>query len=172
VQQLSLRAAQTRVAELEQQVRAQTGAAGTAPDSAGFLGGVPSPRGPGFQAPAAPSGWSNPTAVSTAPRAPGFGDFLRSAATTAAGVAGGALLFQGLEGLFGPHHSGLDGGFLGGAGPEIVENTTVINAYGDPSSAGYGNDGDALPDPSLADDADFGDDGSLFDGGDDSGDWV
>jgi uncharacterized protein len=30
--------------------------------------------------------------------------FLRQAATTAAGIAGGALLFQGIESLFGPHY--------------------------------------------------------------------
>ena len=31
------------------------------------------------------------------------GDFLRGAATTAAGVAGGALLFQGINSLFSGH---------------------------------------------------------------------
>ncbi len=43
----------------------------------------------------------------------GGGGFLRSAATTAAGIAGGALLFQGIESLFGQHASA---GILGGQG--------------------------------------------------------
>ncbi len=41
----------------------------------------------------------------------GGSGFLRSAATTAAGIAGGALLFQGIESLFGQHASA---GILGG----------------------------------------------------------
>jgi uncharacterized protein len=58
----------------------------------------------------------------------GLGGFLGNAATTAAGVAGGAFLFQGLEGLFG-HHGG---GFLGGNAPtENVENVTVNEYSGD-----------------------------------------
>ena len=75
---------------------------------------------------------------------PGSGQpsFLRSAAQTAAGVAGGALLVQGLEGLFAGHGGlggfgggGMGSGFLGGGGTgfapreEVVEN--VNNYYGD-----------------------------------------
>ena len=37
------------------------------------------------------------------------GGFLRNAAATAAGVAGGALLFQGISSLFGGHNAGLGG---------------------------------------------------------------
>jgi hypothetical protein len=82
------------------------------------------PRGPlGGDAGAAAS----PTAVP--PRSSGMGDFLRGAAATAVGVAGGALLFQGIENLLGGHRGG---SFLGGqtpipGAPEIVENNTVIN---------------------------------------------
>ncbi len=54
----------------------------------------------------------------------GFGSFLRTAGTTAAGVAGGEFLFSGLHNLFGGH--GGYGGF--GGGP--MENVT-INEYGD-----------------------------------------
>ena len=58
----------------------------------------------------------------------GWGGFLGNAATTAAGVAGGAFLFQGLEGLLG--HRG--GGFVGGSAPtETVENVTVNDYSGD-----------------------------------------
>jgi len=61
---------------------------------------------------------------------------LRSAAATAAGVAGGALLFSGIQSLFGHGFGGL-GGFGGtafAAQPSITE--TVINNYGgDPAFA-------------------------------------
>ena len=59
----------------------------------------------------------------------GGGGFLRSAATTAAGVAGGALLFQGIESLFGQHAST---GILGGQAmtPGLGE-SVVNNYYGD-----------------------------------------
>ena len=57
----------------------------------------------------------------------GLGNFLRGAGTTAAGVAGGAFLFEGLSGLFG-HRPGFGGGYGFEGGPP-VENT-VINEYG------------------------------------------
>ena len=56
----------------------------------------------------------------------GGGGFLGNMAATAAGVAGGAFLFQGLSGLMGNHGSGFLGDH-GGARP--VENTTVNNFY-------------------------------------------
>ena len=65
-----------------------------------------------------------------APAQPGgMGSFLRNAGTTAAGVAGGAFLFEGLSNLFGGHHGG--GGFLGGQnfGGFPTENVT-INEFG------------------------------------------
>jgi hypothetical protein len=54
----------------------------------------------------------------------GFGSFLRQAGTTAAGVAGGEMLFSGLSGMFGGHRGG---GMFGGGEP--TENVT-INEYG------------------------------------------
>ena len=61
------------------------------------------------------------------------GGFLQGALSTAAGVAGGALLFQGIESLLG-HNPGPfsgsvapSGGLFGGGTP--VENTEVINNY-------------------------------------------
>jgi len=62
----------------------------------------------------------------------GFGSFLRSAGTTAAGVAGGALVADAIGGLFGGHHGGFGGGGFGGPG---VENVT-INEYGDDRQGG------------------------------------
>ena len=62
----------------------------------------------------------------------GLGSFLRSAGTTAAGVAGGEMLFSGLSGLFGGHHGGGFGGFGGGGGG----GETIINNYND-DGGGY-----------------------------------
>lgn len=74
--------------------------------------------------------------TSYAPAPSGAGSFLRSAATTAAGVAAGALAFEGIESLI---HGGEHGGFMGGGfGPGYgggygapVEETVVNNYYGD-----------------------------------------
>ncbi len=68
----------------------------------------------------------------------GLGSFLQSAGTTAAGVAGGAFLFEGLSNLFGGHHGfgggGFGGGFGGGGfGGGPVEENVTINNYGDDS---------------------------------------
>ena len=50
--------------------------------------------------------------------------FLRSAATTAAGIAGGALLFSGISSLFGPHY-----GNLLAVTPQPGLGETVVNNY-------------------------------------------
>src|SRR5579872_5917524 len=67
----------------------------------------------------------------------GGGGFLRSAAATAAGVAGGALLFEGISSMFGHGYANsLNGG--GGMMPGVGE-TVVNNYYGDSGSAGGGD---------------------------------
>uniref|UniRef100_UPI0015771654 DUF2076 domain-containing protein n=1 Tax=Caulobacter sp. S45 TaxID=1641861 RepID=UPI0015771654 len=49
----------------------------------------------------------------------GFGSFLRTAGTTAAGVAGGEFLFSGLSNMFGGGRGGgFGGGRSGGSGPK------------------------------------------------------
>jgi hypothetical protein len=60
----------------------------------------------------------------------GGGGFLRSAAATAAGIAGGALLFQGIQSMFGQHASA---GILGGQTVTPGLGETVVNNY-------YGSD--------------------------------
>ena len=71
----------------------------------------------------------------------GLGSFLRTAGTTAAGVAGGEMLFSGLSGLFGGHRGGGFGGFGGGGGwDQPVENVT-INEYGGDDGGGYDDGG-------------------------------
>ncbi len=65
---------------------------------------------------------------------------MRTAATTAAGVAAGALAFQGVESLIGGfgHSAGFGGGsgFFGGGGGRPEE--TVINNYYDDSGREHG----------------------------------
>jgi uncharacterized protein len=77
--------------------------------------------------------------------------FLRSAATTAAGVAGGALLFQGINSLFSGHHGGLLGGDLSNLKPtDSLSAATAAGAshrdtdrdHGSEMDADYGDDGD------------------------------
>lgn len=92
--------------------------------------------------------------TSTMP-ASGGGSFLKSALGTAAGVAGGAMLFQGIQGLMGhnagPFAGGMSGlggghagagdqGFLGGGGAAGVTN----NYYGD--NAGHPGGGGSVGD--------------------------
>ena len=148
VMQQALSNAQSRIATLEKQVaEAKTGAG--AQTGGSFLSGVaslfgggqshgqpqqatppppPSVPAPPIIQPPQPAAYANP------PQAPrSGGGFLQGALTTAAGVAGGALLFQGIESLIG-HNPGPfagtlspSGGFLGGERP--VENTEITNNY-------------------------------------------
>lgn len=98
---------------------------------------APAPRTSPSWGPSGGPSWG-PAAVSQ-PAAPAGGGFLRSALSTAAGVAGGALLFEGIQhllghdpGMFAPYLGTAHAGALPGAG-EIVENTTVNNYYGEPA---------------------------------------
>lgn len=101
VQEQALKAAQERIAELEAK-------AGAAPAASGFLGSAPKigPWGAPAAAPAAPPpsvpATRSPLQAAVAPQqGGGGGGFLRTAMATAAGVAGGALLFEGIRGLMG-----------------------------------------------------------------------
>jgi hypothetical protein len=91
--------------------------------------------------------------------AQGGSGFLRSAAATAAGIAGGALLFQGIQSMFGPH----GGGVLGGMAQQPGLSETVTNNYygsdqggadqgGAPADLQHAADqGGYAPDPGYAD---------------------
>jgi hypothetical protein len=107
----------------------------------------------------------------------GGGGFLRSAATTAAGIAGGALLFEGIQSMFGGHGGG---GLFGGSQMQPGLSETVINNYyeNDPNAANATQDAawdqpagsdpgvDYAADTSNAQNAGFESD-SDFGGGDD-----
>ncbi len=71
----------------------------------------------------------------------GLGGFLRTAGTTAAGVAGGAFLFEGLSGLFGGHHGGGGGyGFGFGGGDNVTINE--FDGGDDGGRQGFADGGD------------------------------
>jgi hypothetical protein len=100
--------------------------------------------------------------------------FLRNAASTAAGVAGGALLFQGINSLFSGHHGGLLGGDLSSVKPaDSLSAATAAGAHHGDAQTFSGDDhrktgGDAGGDQDSDMDADYGDDGDDgdFGGGD------
>ena len=168
----ALHAAQGQIADLRQQLeQAQTQTQAQANPSRGFLGGQPAqPQGgspwgaqgsPSYSQPAygqAPS-YAQPS-YPPQPQYPlqgqdypgpgpfnsggGLGTFLRNAGTTAAGVAGGAFLFEGLSSMFGGHQGGgggfggwgnggggFGGGFGGGSGNETVVENVTNNYYDD-----------------------------------------
>lgn len=179
VQEHALNNAQVRIQQLEKQMAeaAKTSSQqGQSSSGGGFLSGLfghhappqqgqpvpqqPQPQGniPPQQLPQNPAYVQSPppfpSTVGMAPSA--GGGFLRSALTTAAGVAGGAVLFQGIENLLG-HHSGPFGGGMGGGGffggggggfggfggrPEIIENHEVVNNYIDERGDGGDRSGD------------------------------
>ena len=96
VQEEALKAAQARIAELEAKTSGGSGFLASAP-SIGPWGAKPSSAVPQTVAP--------PAQPQRAPglfnQAGGGGGFMRSALATAAGVAGGALLFEGIRSMFG-----------------------------------------------------------------------
>ena len=118
VQDQALKAAQERIAELEAKAGPST--------SSSFLGSAPRP-GPWGEQPAAqpepprasvPSTRS-PLQAALAPQPTGGGGgFLRTALATAAGVAGGALLFEGIRNLM--------GGSPGAFGPALAQTPSPL----------------------------------------------
>jgi hypothetical protein len=103
------------------------------PGPAGYRG-QPVPAAPQY-APAYPPAYGAPPpgypVYGGPPPGGGFSSFLGQAAATAAGVAGGEFLFQGIENLFG-HHGGGFGGGGGGYASEAfpTEEVTINNYYG------------------------------------------
>lgn len=144
LQDQALNGAKAQIAALQRElsdVRRNDGAAGS------FLGNNPWGAPAGRPAPvAAAQGYTQAPPLSGGVAASPFGSFLGSAAATAAGVAGGAFLFQGLESLMG-HHGGGYGGFsdTGYMGHGGAENVTINEYYGD-SAAPRTTDAAYLPD--------------------------
>src|SRR5271165_4527176 len=146
IQNLALNQARAQIEQMKQTQQQAQPARATS-----FLGGLLGHRDPAPPAPqpqpqyqqvpyqqAPPQYATAPIYVESAPSP--AGSFLRSAATTAAGVAAGALAFEGIESLM---HGGFGGGWGGGgfgggfgycAPP--VEETVINNYYDDPQRAG------------------------------------
>jgi len=146
IEDMALHNADDRIKELERQLAAKTAAPPQQPTSFLGRGSVPLAGAAPRPAPAAPT-WTQSGAAAPPPAyaqpisgpqmlAGGGGGFLRQAAATAAGIAGGALLFDGIQSLFGGH----GGGFLSSAAAQPGLSETVINNY-------YGDN--AVPDTSL-----------------------
>ncbi|AQS86088.1 MAG: DUF2076 domain-containing protein [Acetobacter aceti] len=148
VQEAALVESQNRIRELQFQLQQAQQAVQQAQQSkgssGGFLGGL---FGGGQQRPqqAPPPGWGGQQGYAPQPQMqpmpPGFqpgmfrqggSGFLGSALTTAAGVAGGMMAANALEGLFSDHHGG--GEAAGGWG--APDQTVVNNYYGDSAGAG------------------------------------
>jgi hypothetical protein len=184
IQDFSLHNAQNRIAELEKEVaEGRTpkpatsflgGLFGRAEPAASPSSGSVPPSGPWARGPAQPAAAGQPSAPPGAGYAsPGYspsasgpglggpfgggmggGGFLRAAAATAAGVAGGALLFEGIRSLFGPSTGALGAGFggIGGATPGLSE-TVINNYYGnEPGAAGGGDFAGSGLDPGTGQD--------------------
>ncbi|MFC0282834.1 DUF2076 domain-containing protein [Camelimonas abortus] len=150
--------------------------------AAGGAPGGPWSRGP--QQPAGPWG-GQPQA---APQPPAGGGFLRSALATAAGVAGGALLFDAVKGMMGGSSAASatplaqpqtaadaarDAGATGDVQPAASDqgDAAVQTAgHADPGQDGWSNDTGGW-DNAGWDDGGAWDDGGGWDGGD-GGDWV
>jgi len=169
IQDITLHQAEARIAELEEQLAA---AEAQQPAPTSFLGGLfgrgqraqssgamprtgPRDYGPGEPqvSQAAPqyspssygqAGYDRPGASPGAysPGASAGGGFLRSAATTAAGLAGGALLAQGISSMFGRGNANSpSGGMRITPGGEAAANRDSAS-HGDYGGGDYGGGGD------------------------------
>jgi uncharacterized protein len=192
VMQQALSAAQSRIAGLEKQLAETTPA--TQASGGSFLSGVANlfgvgqPQTPPRSAqtppplppqPAPQSSYAQPSIPQAVPGR--GGGFLQSALSTAAGVAGGALIFQGIQNLMG-HNPGPFAGLTGPSGgligsQPVVENNEInVSETSDATSAtdqsaaqdDTPSDQDATADDSSMNDQGSDDGGDLFGGGDDS----
>jgi hypothetical protein len=187
VQEQALKAAQERIAELEGKADQAQGQAassflGSAP-RIGPWGSPPAQSAPPASVPASVPSARSPLQAALSPQpmmGGGGGGFLRTALATAAGVAGGALLFEGIRNLMGSSP--------GAFGPALAQTPSSLlppdTLPSDTSSAdtlaqqGAFDDNDGLPrddqpndydTASIDQDQDFG--GSDFGGSDDDS-WT
>jgi hypothetical protein len=153
----ALEAAKAQIASLQSQ--GQSGQ----PQGQGFLNAEPWGNTPANTAPPAPANGQAPATQAQQPAASsgffsgGMKGALGSVATTAAGVAGGAFLFQGIENMM---HPGGGAGFLNpgaGAATPAAETTTTNNFFENepdkPTSSTSDSDLLASDDAGLGDDS-------------------
>jgi hypothetical protein len=145
IQNMAIEHARQQIQELQQRVAQSPGPA--APAGGSFVDG--GRQQPGYAAappPPPPSYAQAPPPAYEPPPSGGISSFLRSAATTAAGVAAGALAFEGIRSLFGGGMGGGMGGFGGGFGGggmhgssflgDAPGSETIINNYYDSPEQG------------------------------------
>jgi hypothetical protein len=170
IQNLAIEHAREQIQELQQKAGQQPQQGAPQPSFA------PQPS----YAPQQPPAYAPPPPSYAPPPPSGMSSFLHSAATTAAGVAAGALAFEGIRSLFGGHLGGFGGGgmqggsFLGGT-PETIVN----NYYDSPERGGRDDTGSEDRDDDLqasgddatqsADSADATDNSGTDSGGDSGG---
>jgi hypothetical protein len=178
IQNMAIEHAQQEIQQLKQQ---QPTPSAPTPAGGGFLGRGSGWSSPGNPAPPPPPPPQQPAYYQPAPQQvpvgppqSGMGSFLRSAGTTAAGIAAGALAFEGIRSMFGGvehlfgfgNQPGFGGsGFLGGGGgygTPPVEETVVNNYYDQPGGR------DTVPDDLGPDDSTQYDDTNVSDPSDDS----
>jgi hypothetical protein len=195
VQTYGLEQAQKQLADARaqlQQMREQQAAPAAPQKHTSFLGSIfgtepdarPAPP-PPTQAPYAPvPSYPQPAPYAPAqyaPAQPGFGGggFLRGAMQTAAGVAAGAVAFEGIESLmhgFGGHGGGFGGGSgFGGFGTDAPREEIINNYYGDSGDRERGHDDDGrgflgADDAASTDADDVGVDDTFDTSNDDTGD--
>ena len=184
----ALKSAQSQIAQLQTQLEQQKALASPVAASANFLDAnswgrstatnavAPMLQSPGMRSPA-PAYPAGPQAGNfAAPQAGNFAapqaaapsagfqapSFLTGMATTAAGVAAGAFLFQGVNHMFGSHG---DNSMMGSSARQppsgATDNTVINNYYEQPAAADSGNSSEASDFTSVADASDAGDDGSF-----------
>jgi hypothetical protein len=184
VQQYALTQAQKQLADAKAEADQLRQQAQQPKHSTSFLGSLlgrndePAPPPPGYAPVYGAPAYGAPVSYGAPPSQ--TGGFLRGAAQTAAGVAAGALAFEGVESLmhgFG-HEAGYGGsdmgfgGFGGGGGrpEEVVNNYYVEDSGRDDRSSGFDNasygGNDEVADDTNYDDGssdDFGSGGDTFD---------
>jgi len=160
LQQQALENAKAQIAQLQSQQGSPQGGGSFLGGQPPVWGATPPPYPP--QAPAAAPSWRERLFGGVPAQPPAAApSFLSQAATTAAGVAGGMFLFEGIESLIGGHHGG---GFLGGGQPTVIENITENNNY-------YDDNNDRSLDHDGRDFASTDDFNDSSDGGFDDSDW-
>ena len=179
VQEQALEAANERVAELEDRLRAlEEGQGGPPRRSGGFLSGGfagrradPEPRPssvPQVGARATPSPYDRPSAWGPPPPPPGQapppagggGGFMRSAMATAAGVAGGVLAAESIRNLLGGSHAraGESGSREDKQALADQDRRQDLEQDRELEQAGDQGDYDSAEDDGFDSDGDFGDD--------------
>ena len=175
IQDMALNQAKAQIDDLKQRTTASGPASGFLPGESGAKPAQPGDwgRDPHLQQPPPQAAQYQAPPPSPPQSGGAFGSFLRSAATTAAGVIAGETAFSALSSIFG-HHGGYGGGsgFLSGAPISPGSETIINNYYEDDRDRGddHGNDDDIRSiddqdDQSYDDDADDSSDdsGSDFD---------